>query len=552
MFSTIRFKTYLFVGVFAVALLFQGITQHFQAERVHAQTVYLAGTQSDIMTHLHEMQVSVIQVQQWLTDISATRGQDGLNDGFDEAAKSFAVFQESVKALQRIDTKFGLDYAALLPIMDNYYVIGQKMAHAYIDGGAPAGNKIMSEFDTTAAAIYGKVAELSIQIKEKAAEQFAIELAATKSSQNMNIMFSFIFLILLLSVLFGIHRFVLKPVHDFIQMAQNLVNGDSDLTQRLPISGNDELTRLAQAFNAFIEDTDNFISKIMKSVVRLVPMAKEMAQTNSHIEEAATDQRQRIMQVADSMAQTSVSVNEVTLRIEQISGSVQKSVDALDNGQQVAQQTMQGMDQLSQEIGLMSEAIVQLRTDSEKIESIIDVINAISEQTNLLALNAAIEAARAGDAGRGFSVVADEVRTLATRTKDATVEVQKMILSIQNGTQQASKTMEKGMSSAQYSVTQVNKSADVLKDMGLVMTEIDKQSNEIGQEIDNQNRHFNSVTESIALMEAEFNNTLAHLEHNLEFGSDLNKLSDKLNSLIASLKVTDTNYSNAFRSKPRD
>ena len=77
MFSTIRFKTYLLVSFFAVALLFQGITQHLQAERFHDQTVYVAGTQNDIMTHLHEMQVSVIQVQQWLTDISATRGQDG-------------------------------------------------------------------------------------------------------------------------------------------------------------------------------------------------------------------------------------------------------------------------------------------------------------------------------------------------------------------------------------------------------------------------------------------------------------------------------------------
>lgn len=126
-----------------------------------------------------------------------------------------------------------------------------------------------------------------------------------------------------------------------------------------------------------------------------------------------------------------------------------------------------------------------------------------------------------------------------------------MIQSIQNGTQQAAETMQKGMTSAQYSVTQVNKSADVLRDMALVMTEIDKQSNEIGQEIDNQNNHFNAVTERITLMEAEFNHTLDHLDHSLEFGSDLNKLSEKLNGMIASLKVTDTDYSNALRNKKR-
>lgn len=551
MFSTIRFKAYLFVSFFAATLLLQGIMQHLQAERVHEQSVYLANTQSAIMTHLHEMQLAVIQVQQRLTDISATRGMDGLNDGFEKAAKSVELFQTSVKTLQRIDTKFGFNYLTLLPLMDDYYVVGQKMAHAYVDDGAHAGNEIKGEFDITASALFGKVAELSKQLNNKADEQFAIELESTESAQNVNVIFFCIFAILLLIMLFGMHRFVLKPVHNIVEMAQNLVNGEGDLTQRLPIKGRDELAQLAQAFNEFIEHTDNLVSQVTKSVIRLVPMAKELSQTNNSIEQAATEQRERSLQVGNSMEETTESAKEVTLRIQQISNSVKESVGTLNDGQHVAQQTMQGMDQLSLEITLISEAIVKLRTDSEKIESIIDVINAISEQTNLLALNAAIEAARAGDAGRGFAVVADEVRTLATRTKDATVEVQKMILSIQSGAQQASETMQKGMSSAQYSVTQVNKSADVLKGLTLVMNEIDSQSNEIQQETEKQNHHFDSVTDSIHLMESEFNNTLEHLSSSLEFGNDLNKLSDKLRNLIEKIKVTDTDYSAASRAKRR-
>ncbi|WP_413701077.1 methyl-accepting chemotaxis protein [Psychromonas sp. KJ10-10] len=160
--------------------------------------------------------------------------------------------------------------------------------------------------------------------------------------------------------------------------------------------------------------------------------------------------------------------------------------------------------------------------------------------------------ARAGESGRGFAVVADEVRTLATRTKDATKEVQEMISSIQSGTVNVTEIMEKGMKSSQYSVAQVNQTAEAMQKLALSMAEIDMQAEKIENETQVQNNHFLSVAENINEMESQFNQTLEHLEHNTSFGEDLNKLSDKLQGLIGKFSVTDADFSYAMRSQKRD
>ncbi|MCB1758456.1 MAG: methyl-accepting chemotaxis protein [Gammaproteobacteria bacterium] len=551
MFATIRFKSYLFVGIFGVALLCQVAVQHIQTGHIRSQALFLSDTQTKIIDNLHQMQVAVIQIQQWLTDISATRGQDGLDDGFDEAAKSAELFRSSLGTLQRIDGGSNIEYQSLLPVMEAYYATGRKMAQAYIDGGAPAGNKIMGEFDITAAAIYGRIDELAEKINRNATEQFAIQLAEADESNKINLIFAAMYLLLLLGALFGIHQFILKPVQAVLTMARDLSQGEGDLTQRLVDDGQHELSHLAKAFNAFIARTDDMVSQVTKSVVRLIPMAKELANTNHNLEQAALGQREDSQHVAKFMEKTRASADEVSRIVQQISGSVKQSVDTLDMGRHAAQDAIQSMDRLAREIGLTSDALNHLRKDSEQIESIIDVINSISEQTNLLALNAAIEAARAGEAGRGFAVVADEVRTLANRTKESTLEVQSMIHSIQNGTKQASSAMEQGIASSQHSVDQVNKSASIIDQLAGVMAEIDLQAAGIARETRHQNDHFNGVSESITAMQSDFNSSLAHLDENLDFSDDMNKLSDKLQSMVGKFKVTDSNWSTSVRSKDR-
>lgn len=479
MFSSIRAKAYLILSILFATLTFQSVLQFIQSDDIRKQMIFLAETETKIIAELHSLQIATIQIQQWLTDISATRAMDGLNDGFDEAEKSTVQFRHAVSQLQQLDTHSGNDYSNLIPTMEVYYQTGIKMAKAYIEGGAPAGNQIMAEFDEAASAIYGSIDIIAKRIEEEQANAFAKEVSSTEQAELSVIIFGGIYLILLLVVLIGIQRFILKPVKNILNMTENLNQGDGDLTQRLNIKGKNEISALAQGFNTFIASTDDMVSQVTKSVSRLIPMSQELLSSNTEIETASMQQSDHSRAVGESIVQTRESANEVLAYIQQITNSVKNNIAELDDGQQVAHKTIKGMDQLASEITQVSEAVIKLSEDSTKIESIIDVINSISEQTNLLALNAAIEAARAGESGRGFAVVADEVRTLATRTKDATKEVQAMISSIQSGTVNVTEIMEKGMKSSQYSVTQVNQTAEAMQKLARSMAEIDTQAEKI-------------------------------------------------------------------------
>ncbi|WP_413701078.1 methyl-accepting chemotaxis protein [Psychromonas sp. KJ10-10] len=249
---------------------------------------------------------------------------------------------------------------------------------------------------TVASAIYGSIDVIAKRIEEEQQNAFAEEVHQTEIAEQSVIVFSAIYLILLIFILIGIQRFILKPVNNILNMTENLNQGDGDLTQRLTIKGKNEISAVAHGFNTFIASTDDMVSQVTKSVSRLIPMSQELLSSNTEIETASMRQSDHSRAVGESIVQTRDSANEVLAYIQQITNSVKNNIGELDDGQQVAHKTIKGMDQLANEIKQVSDAVIKLSEDSTKIESIIDVINAISEQTNLLALNAAIEASTCG------------------------------------------------------------------------------------------------------------------------------------------------------------
>lgn len=551
MFSSLRVKSYIFVAVFLVGLLIQLVVQFQHNERLKENAEYIAGTQSQILTNLHRLQVTRIQIHQWLTDISATRGLDGLDDGFYEAEKSANDFRALVSQLAVLDEAQADAYAGLIPLMDSYYAAGRKMAQAYIEGGAFAGNQLMGDFDATAEAIHEQLEQISLAINQRAQAALVAQSEATARAQTINVLFSAMYLILLLLGLLGLTRVVLNPVRALVNMTENLAQGEGDLTQRFTVNGKDEISVLSQNVNDFIVRADLMVSEMMKSIVRLVPMSNEIGQTNLEIQRTSISQQQQRQRLGEAMHQTQASSDAVLARSDEIGNSVSDGGKILDASRQVAQATHESIEQLNSEMSEMSHAVRGLRDNSDKIGSIIDVINGISEQTNLLALNAAIEAARAGEAGRGFSVVADEVRGLAGRTRAATIEVQQMISAIQEGTQRVESSIERGIARTNTSAEQVNLSSANLADIEQSIDKINGQTQEITYEIEVQNRHFSEVFRLVETMETEFKDVLRHLETNLYFGEDLAKLSNKLGGLGSRFNVSDASLSDKVRSPIR-
>ncbi len=410
-------------------------------------------------------------------------------------------------------------------------------------------------------AIYAALEEIAANTIKKS--KIAIEsvetsgTAAVSSAQHLQDLNSRITMfsigVLLALIIIGVIMMtsVIKPIETILASVLDLSDGEADLSKRLKVKGKHELSRLSIALNAFIARIDRMVSQLTFSIIRLVPMAQELSDTNHHIMNSAQEQRTQTQAVSEHIKNTMRSAEVVTEHVASITLSANDSVSKLESGQEIAFQTINSMDALADEINVASQAVENLKNDSEKIVSVIDVISSISEQTNLLALNAAIEAARAGEAGRGFAVVADEVRGLASRTRESTTEVEAMIKSIQKNTEDVSQAMTQGMNSTSNSKELVNNTALALKEIGELIQEINHKAGQISEAIDVQNQSFLSVSNSVETIDQHSQKTLDQIQKNLEFGKDLSKLTTKLQSMVEAFSVTDTGWSDTRRSPNR-
>ena len=243
-------------------------------------------------------------------------------------------------------------------------------------------------------------------------------------------------------------RLIIRSISALKAQLDNIAKGEGDLTQRVPVDSQDDLGQLATSFNHVLENLQTMIRTIQQ-------LASQLGDGALRLETAARENDDGISRQTDSIAMVATAINEMQSAIEEVAGNASTASEvtqqAQENGSKGADIIRQSSDQvqrLSSQIEKAVEVIRKLSQDSDNITSVLDVIRDIADQTNLLALNAAIEAARAGEQGRGFAVVADEVRTLARRTQESTEDIQKMISTLQNGVSDVVSVMEAGSEQA--------------------------------------------------------------------------------------------------------
>lgn len=280
-------------------------------------------------------------------------------------------------------------------------------------------------------------------------------------------------LVVISGIVYLMFRFaVIKPTTETNCLITQLSEGSGDLTQRLPIKYNDELGVLRDSVNKFITQLHNMIGSIVKDVQILSKESATISQFGKEMSDTSVSQQHETEQAVYAMDKMISTVMEVALSTTSAAEAAEGADDQAREGFDVVKNTVHSISTLAQDVENTATAITELAKDTEEIETVLEVIRGIADQTNLLALNAAIEAARAGEQGRGFAVVADEVRTLASRTQQSTKEIQDTIRRLQAGTQKAVESMEKGRSQTQLSVDQVKRAGESLEKISTTVANI--------------------------------------------------------------------------------
>ncbi len=346
-------------------------------------------------------------------------------------------------------------------------------------------------------------------------------------------------------------RLLLKPVLMMLSTVNNIAEGEGNLTQRLDVRGHDELAELSTGINAFIAHIDSTFSKVLKSVVRLVPISQDLNEVNSRLVAATTAQRRQADAVNQHLQHTHVATQQVDTELQAIRSAAGEGNSVVAISQQRVSEVADSTAVLLQLIDKSVHAIEQLKGDTDRIVTVVDVIKNIAAQTNLLALNASIEAARAGEAGRGFAVVADEVRALAAKTQQSTERVTSMVQAIQNGTLAVVQLMEQGKQHADLSNLHIDAAIEQLNAVTVAMAHINTKVDGIAGAISSQQDNFTQVTFCYEQMEQSFTDSSQCSAMADAVGQDVKKLGDTLMQMIQRFKVSDNNLSIQRRKQAR-
>jgi methyl-accepting chemotaxis protein len=363
--------------------------------------------------------------------------------------------------------------------------------------------------------------------------------ATEKNFQQMIWLFSVvvgIFIVLLISIAVAIYRSIQRPLAELRQTI-NAVGQLSDLRLRVQITGKDEIAEAAHSFNQTISRVQQFFAELSQAVQLLANASSQMNNLSQQVSATSFSQEQQVNSIATAINQMSAAIQEVASSAQLTSDQAGDADNKTQNGYAKVTQNIAAIDELSGSINAASQVIQQLHGETDKISQVLAVIQNIAAQTNLLALNAAIEAARAGEAGRGFAVVADEVRTLATNTQQATESIRKMIETLQGAAKEAVSVMTVSQQHAGSSVeharqagavlAEIRSSVGTIVDMNVQISTATEQQTVVAEDI---NKNISEFSQSIADM-------VRSAQHSANTSSSLAELAAQLRTQASVYQV---------------
>jgi methyl-accepting chemotaxis protein len=418
--------------------------------------------------------------------------------------------------------------------------MGVKMAEAYIADGVSEGNRIMQGaggFDELASAM-AETLQKQVDVLELGVSTARDELkAAEETSFTMTTAFSMVFIGLICAVMYVLYTRVIPPLQKLRRSIGELNAGEGDLTRALPVDGNDEVSHIVTEFNQFMGTFRTLVNSLNEFMSELGSVTEKIVNIADSTSKELNQQQAETEQVATAVNEMSSTVQEVANSAAGTAEATQQAHIEASNGRNVVAETMSAIDALAEEVKKASGVMERLEMDSEGIGTVLDVIRDIADQTNLLALNAAIEAARAGEQGRGFAVVADEVRTLASRTQQSTQEIQQMIERLQSAAREAVQVMEQGSEQAENSVMQAAKAGESLDAITDAVGTISDMSSQIASAAEEQSATSEEISRNVESIRGRGEETTRGAEEAAACTESLATLTDRLRGLIGNYKV---------------
>jgi len=302
---------------------------------------------------------------------------------------------------------------------------------------------------------------------------------------------------LLLAMTFTIANVTTKNINNVVNSLKEIANGDGDLTRTIETQAKDEIGELVHHFNHFVSNLREIISKVVKSSVQVGVAVQDMAAISDQNHTNMNRQQSEAEHLVTAIDEMSATVADVARHAAAAAASATQADQEAKKGRSVVERSIETINTLAEEVEKAASAMQRLHADTEEVSTVMDVIRGIAEQTNLLALNAAIEAARAGEHGRGFAVVADEVRTLASRTQESTVKIGKTIEQLRTGARSVGEVMMHGRDQAKASVQQAAEAGGSLEAITAMAATISDMNHQIATATEEQAAVANEIQRNV-------------------------------------------------------
>lgn len=462
----------------------------------------------------------------------------GDEDSLDNADSEALLVKQSLGTLQQLTPSIREAINPILADFNNYYNMASTVSKSMIDGTADF-SKIAETARQMDEAFVRSTTALS-QFSDNQLILFETAIADANSAadalSDIGIVMGVVTTILLLGVAIPIVNNFRTSIGDLVVSFKDIAQEDGDLTKRINTNNKDEIGELVYWFNQFIEKLQHVVKDIGNASKPLATLADNLNQVSDSARHTISAQQLSAAEAKSAVDNMTTSVSSVAQSASDAASAAGEASSAADAGQKVVNLTVSNIQSLAERVDETAVVIKKLEQDSNQVGVVLDVIKGIAEQTNLLALNAAIEAARAGEQGRGFAVVADEVRTLASRTQKSTEEIQKTIEQLQNAARSAVSVMGKGTEQAALSVNEANQAGQSLGAITKTISRITAMNDQIAESTKEQQTVSLLISKSVDNINARTEDTASSSERLTTVSQELEQLSSDFSRIMQQFK----------------